>query len=268
MSELAAPVTLKCTVCGGNIVNDYLAGACICAHCGNKWSMDELLPNYRDYFKAIEQITKANDILDGDPNPVAAGQAKLMFERAFNDIDDHPDAVALDLMKSCREGIEKADRISTYAKGMSFYEKKDYSQAIEEFEKVKDYRESEKLINECRRQVEANRQKHIPLAIIVGMILPAILCIFLKEKAGLPLWADIPIFLIASSGLGYLIYREGPAAIIIEVLSFVCVIPLILYLILAYVFHIDPGLATIISVAAPIVVAVVLSLLSKVMENK
>ena len=65
MAELnITPVSLKCKICGGDIVNNYLAGTSYCANCGNRWSITDLYPDYAKYQRIIANITKANDIVD------------------------------------------------------------------------------------------------------------------------------------------------------------------------------------------------------------
>ena len=60
MAELnITPVSLKCKICGGDIVNNYLAGTSYCANCGNRWSITDLYPDYAKYQRIIANITKA-----------------------------------------------------------------------------------------------------------------------------------------------------------------------------------------------------------------
>ncbi|MBQ4271896.1 MAG: hypothetical protein II718_08725 [Clostridiales bacterium] len=267
MPNVEEPISLRCTVCGGVIVNDYLSASCVCGHCGNKWSMDEMLPGYRQYAKAIEQLGKANEILSQKTDVVSAGQAKLMFQRASSECSLHPDAIALELLSSCEEGIRKADQIITYSKGKKCFDNRDYSQAIEEFQKIPGYKDADRLITECKSAMEEQHAKRLPLAIAVSTVLPAILCIFLHEKAGFPVPAAIPLFLILSAGLAYLVHQEKISAFIITILSLACAVPLLFFVLLAYVFHVDTVPAVILSIVIPLVISGALSLLAGKTKN-
>ena len=58
MAELnITPVSLKCKICGGDIVNDYLVGTSRCANCGNRWAIADLYPDYAKYQRIIANIT-------------------------------------------------------------------------------------------------------------------------------------------------------------------------------------------------------------------
>ena len=60
MSDVkATPVSLKCSVCGGDIVNNYLAGLSQCANCGNRWNIADVIPDYGKYSRIIANINKA-----------------------------------------------------------------------------------------------------------------------------------------------------------------------------------------------------------------
>ena len=261
MAETVAPITLKCKVCGGDIVNDYLSGECVCAHCGNRWPMDEMLPEYKEYAGVIEKIKKAKGMLDGKPDVTSASQAKLLYLSANTECLSHTSAISGELSKICKEGADQADKVKTYARGLGHFDRKSYAKALSEFSKIPGFRDTEELIEKCKELAIAERKKRIPLAIVIGMVLPAILCIFLKEKVGLPIWADIPIFLLCSAGLAYAVYLEGKIAVVVEVLSFICAVPLIIFMILAYGFHMDVRTAAIIAVGAPVAVIVALGIL-------
>ena len=54
MSDVkATPVSLKCSVCGGDIVNNYLAGLSQCANCGNRWNIADVVPDYGKYSRRV-----------------------------------------------------------------------------------------------------------------------------------------------------------------------------------------------------------------------
>ncbi|MBO7565317.1 MAG: hypothetical protein J6T40_10830 [Clostridiales bacterium] len=256
-----APATLKCKICGGELRNDYLGGFCVCAHCGNKWSIQDLVPDYGKYSRVIEKMNRAKQLLDENPDPATMGQARLMYKTAALECASFMDAVGSDLQKNCIEGQKRADDLGTYAKAKSFYDKKSYSRALVEFRKVPDLLDAPALIAECEKGVVKERKKRIPYAIIVGLILPTILCIALYEKFSFPLYFGIPIGLVLAAGLAFVIYRDGAIATIIQILSFVSAVPLIIFLILAYGFHMETGPAAMTAIGVPIAVVVALGLM-------
>lgn len=253
MSEQRAePISLKCKICGGDIVNDYLAGACVCAHCGNKWSLEDLIPDYGKYSSVITKIKRASDFLTGDVKVAETEQARLLYQTAISECENMSDAISSDLLTKCREGLARAEEMKTYLRAKTFLSRKSYNEALAELEKIPSFKDSAELIEECRAGIEREKKMRIPWSIAIGMILPLILCIFLKEKFGLPLAADIPIFLFLSAGLAFLNYKGGVLSTIIKVLSFLCAVPLIIFMVLAYVFHVDIIPSVIISIVLPI----------------
>ncbi len=255
-----SPATLKCKICGGDIVNDYLAGACVCAHCGNRWSLQDLVPDFSKYTRIIEKMNRAKELLAGKADVATAGQAMLMFKTAAAECASYPDAIASDLMRVCKEGEAQCEQVKHYAKGQNYFDKKTYRRALTEFEQIPDYKDSAEKVEECKKMVLIERKKRIPYAIGIGLILPIILCIFLKEKVGLSLAIDIPITLVLAAGLAYAIYLEGGLSILIQILSFVSAIPLIIFMVLAYGFHMDTGPAAITAIVAPIAVIVIIGM--------
>ena len=250
----AAPASLKCKICGGDLVNHYLTGACVCAHCGNKWNLQDLIPDYGKYTRIIEKMNQAQSILDGKEDVATAGQAQLMFKSAALECSAHPDAISSDLMRVCKEGEDQAERIKHYAKGMMYFEKKVYKKALSEFEQTQGYKDVAELSETCKEQIIIERKKRIPYAAIISLILPTILCIFMKEKLGLSLAVDIPCALIVAVGIAYAVYMDGTWAIILQIASFACAVPLIIFLVLAYGFNMAVGQAATIAVIAPIAV--------------
>ena len=113
MPEGATSVSLKCKICGGDIRNDYFAGTCVCAHCGNKWDMKDMIPDYEKHARSIELVAKAKEMLSGKPDVASAGQAKLVFKTATLECTQHPDAISSEILKVCDEGIAEANRCAT-----------------------------------------------------------------------------------------------------------------------------------------------------------
>ena len=229
MAELnAKPVSMKCKICGGDIRNDYLAGSCRCENCGNRWNLSDLVPNYKDYQRIVEKLKRAAEILDTADDPAEAGQALLTYKSAAHDCIDHTDVIGADLMRLCKEGQEKAVKLKHYTSGKSYMNRENYRKALSEFEKISGFRDVEILSEQCRERAVIQRRKRIPYAIVIGMIIPAIISIFLREKTGLPLAACIPIFIAGSVGLFFAVYFEGVLSIIVEILSYLSAVPLIL----------------------------------------
>ena len=183
----AKPVSMRCKICGGNLANDYFAGACRCENCGNKWNLSDLVPNYKDYQKIIEKLNRAAEMLDNADDPAKAGQAFLMYKSTAAACMDHTDAVGADLMRLCKEGQDKAVLVKHYTTGKSYLEKDNCRKALAELEKVKGFRDADILAEQCREKAAIEKKKRIPYAVIIGMIIPAVACILLKEKAGLPI---------------------------------------------------------------------------------
>ena len=264
MSEVSAtPVTLKCKICGGDIVNDYLVGSCVCAHCGNKWSLEDLVPDYSQYSGIVSNINKANETLGSNPTIVSLEQARLLFKNAADESSGMVGVIASDLTRISNEGLQRVDQLKTYLKGKSFFDKQNYQGALKEFKKIPRFKDTEELSAKCKENIEKAKKKRIPLAVIVGLILPAVICIILKEVAGFPIAAVIPIFLAASAGVGFLVYRGGVPAVIIEVLSVLCAVPLLIFLILAYGFHIDVVPSAIIAVGLPVALVILFGILAE-----
>lgn len=254
MPEEMKSLSVKCKVCGGDIVRDYMAGTCVCAHCGNKWPMEEMVPDYRNHKRAIELMTKANEILIGKPDVASAGQVKLLYKRAIVDCTEHPSAISAELIKLCNDGLAKTRHFEIYARGKNFFDKQNFRQAMSEFKKIPDYRDVQEMIPVCEKEILVSRRKHIPLAILVGMVLPAIIAIVLSEKVGLPIAVCIPVFIVLSAATAYAVYLEKTLSVVIIVLSFICAVPLILFMILAYGFHMETRTAAIVAVVSPIAI--------------
>ena len=259
----ATPISLKCKVCGGDIVNNYLAGSSVCAHCGNKWSISDLVPDYNKYSRIIAGITKANEIIESETKVASANEAKLLFKTAAMECTRINDAVTADIIKICNEGLTKADQYATYIKGKTFYDKKSYQSAVNELKKIPGYRDADEIVAKCELEIRIQRKKELPWTIIFSLILPTILCLALYEFAGLTLWLAIPLALACSAGLGYVLYRGGVWSIVIKVISFLCAVPLILFAILRYGMKMESTPALIISIGAPIAFFVFIAILTE-----
>lgn len=258
--ENVSPVSLKCSVCGGELKNDYLAGACVCAHCGNKWDLLELYPDFSKYTRIAERINRGKELLRSKSDLANANQANLLFKGAALELAGHTDAIAADLLRLANEGQEEAEKVTHYSNAMMHFEKKNFRRAVSEFKKIPGYKDVDEKMKEAEAGAIIERRKHIPIAIFVGMIIPAVLSLLLKEKVGLPLAAVIPIFIVLTCAVSYAVYREGTLATVIIVLSVLSAVPLILFMTLAYGFHMDTRTAAITSIVAPVVVVVAVAL--------
>lgn len=259
----AKPVSMRCKICGGSLANDYIAGACRCENCGNKWNLSDLVPNYKDYQKIIEKLNRAAEMLDNADDPAKAGQAFLMYKSTAAACMDHTDAVGADLMRLCKEGQDKAVLVKHYTTGKSYLEKDNCRKALAELEKVKGFRDADILAEQCREKAAIEKKKRIPYAVIIGMIIPAVACILLKEKAGLHIAACIPIFLILSAGFGFVVYLENAWSVIVEILAFLSAVPLILFVILAYGFHMSVAMSAWIAIGVPVGLLVLFAVLAE-----
>ncbi|MCR4792844.1 MAG: hypothetical protein K5871_08840 [Lachnospiraceae bacterium] len=268
MSENSTgPVSVKCRICGGELTSDYLVGECRCENCGNRWNLADLIPDYKNYTRIIEKINRAGEMLKSADTPAEATQAYLMYKSASAECLNHSGVVPADLLNMCKEGEEQASCAQHYLSAAKYMEKGQHAKALSELEKAKGIRDTAVLIEECRVRALEEKKKRIPYAIFIGLVIPLIVSIVLKEKAGLPVIACIPVFIIGSVLLAYAVYLEGVLSIIIEILSFMSAVPLILFLILAYGFHLGAGLAATISVGIPLGILAVLVILSEVKLN-
>ncbi|MBO7450117.1 MAG: hypothetical protein J6U54_07065 [Clostridiales bacterium] len=239
MSELnATPVTFKCKICGGDIVNNFLVGSCVCAHCGNKWNLEEMIPDYSQYSNIISNINEANAIVSNNPTSVSLERAKTLLTFAIEESGDIDGVVALELANISRDEIGKIDQLQSYLKGMSYFNKQNYQAALTEFEKIPGYKNTEELKEQCKIYVTKDRKAQRVLEVAIGMLAPAMVCIVLKILADVSFAILIPVFLVASAVLGFFIYRGGLAASIIEFVSFMLVGPFVLFLIIKYDIHI------------------------------
>ena len=253
-------VTAKCSICGGELQNDYLSGSCVCAHCGNKWDLQQMYPNLSSYNRTIEHIKRARELLNTKSDVATITQAKLLFKGAAMECTGRTDPIAADLLKLANEGQEEAEKVKHYSAATMYLEKKNFRKAVSEFKKIPGYKDVDVKMKEAQEGAIIERRKHIPIAILVGMIIPAILSILLKEKAGLPLAAVIPIFVVLTCAVSYAVYLEGTLATVIIVLSVLSAVPLILFMILAYGMHMDTGTAATISIVAPIALVAAVAL--------
>lgn len=261
MSESVSPITMKCQICGGNLVNHYLTGTCVCANCGNKWSLEDLIPDFSKYASAITAINQAKESLDADESIMNASQVILMYKSATSVCALHHDAVGADLMNECKEGQIYAQKVKSYATAKDAFRRKNYRKAESEFEKIADFRDASELLDQCRKAHAVARKKQIPLYILVGTIIPLALCLFLYEKISLHLGIIIPLGIVLTALLAFVLYLDNDCSIVIKVLSFFVGIPLIIYLVLAYGFGLPVGRSATIAIVAPIAVVVFVAVL-------
>ena len=248
----ATPISLKCKVCGGDIVNNYLGGTCVCANCGNKWAIADVIPNYDKYTRIIASIAKANEIIESETKVASANEAKLLFKTAVMECSKLNDAVSADLIRICNEGLAKSEKYAIYIKGKNFYEKKSWNSAVKELGKVAGYRDADAMVEICKEEIEKERKKQIPWAVVFSLIIPAAVSLFLREQFNCPWAVCVILFLLGSAGLGYVLYRGGVLAVIIKIVSFLAATPLILFSILAYALHLPTVLSVIIAIVGPI----------------
>ena len=265
------PVSLKCKICGGDILYDYLAGTAYCANCGNRWAIADLVPDYAKYQRIIANIAKANDILESDSKVASANEAKLLFKTSVIECTKFNDPVASDLIRICEEGQKKADLVSVYLKGKNYYEKQSYSSALSTLSKVKGFRDADAIIEICKEEIEKKRRKDIPWDVVFSMPLPAAVALFFREVCHWPWAVCILLFLIGSAGLGYVLYKGGVIEIIIKILSFLVAAPVIIFAVLVYAFKVPVVVAVIVAIFAPIALFILFALSTEqfsVLTNK
>ena len=254
---------MKCKVCGGDIKNYYLIGTCSCLNCGNRWSLADIIPDYAKYSKIISNINKANDIIQTETKPTSANEAKLMFKTAIMDCNRFNDHVSADLIGICEEGLKQVDLLSKYVKGKNLYDKMSYSSAMHELIKVPGYRDADAMVAICKEELEKERKKQLPWAVVFSLIIPAGVSLALKDFAGWPIAVCIILFLSGSAGLGYVLYRGGIPSIIIKVISFLGGGALVLYCVLAYGFHLSPGLSLTVAIGAPVALFILFAVMTE-----
>ncbi len=239
MPELnATPVTFKCKICGGDIVNNFLVGSCVCAHCGNKWALEDMIPDYEKYSNIISNINEANEAVSHNPTVVSLERAKSLLNFAVEESEELDGVIASDLAKMSRDEITKIDRMQSYMKGMNFFEKQDYQSALNEFEKIPGYKNTDELKEQCKVKVAKQNKTNRVLEVTMGMLFPAMLCIVLKIAFDVSFAILIPLFLVISAVLGFFIYRGGTPASVIKLVSVLSIGPFLLFLIIKYGIHI------------------------------
>lgn len=239
MPELnATPVTFKCKICGGDIVNNFLVGSCVCAHCGNKWNLEDMIPDYSQYSNIISNINAANEAVSNNPTVVSLERAKSLLNFAVEESEELDGVIASDLAKMSRDEIVKIDRMQGYMKGMAFFEKQNYQGALEEFEKIPGYKNSDELREQCKVHVEKQNKTNRFMEVFLGMLFPAMLCIVLKIAADMSIAILLPLFLGLSVVLGFLIYMGGLPGSIVKLASVLSIAPFLIFIIIRYDIHI------------------------------
>ena len=257
------PISSRCKVCGGKLVNDWPGGACVCENCGNKWALSDMIPNLSDYSRAIDKIKRAQELLSDTDSNTTAGQALVLFKSAESDCTRFNDAYGAELSAVCKKGKEQAGIVGHYAAAKSYFEKENYIKANDEFKKTAGFKDTEEYLLKCEDGIKIQRKKRIPYAVIIGLVLPAVLTIVLHLKTGIDFWPCVAIFLIAAAGAAYAVYLEGVLSIIIEILSFIVAVPLLLFLLLSYGFGMNITTASRISIGVPLLIVAVIAVLAE-----
>lgn len=251
------PVSLKCKICGGDIINDYLAGTSYCANCGNRWAVADLIPDYSKYQRIIANITKANDIVESENKAASANEAKLLYKTSVIECSKFNDPISSDLVRICEEGQKKADLLSIYAKGKGYFDKGTYNSAMSTLSKAKGFRDADAMIEICKEEIAKKRKKDIPWDVVFSLPLPAAVGLFFREVCHWPWAVCIILFLAGSAGLGYVLYKGGVIEIIIKILSFLAAGPIIIFSVLEYAFHVPTVISVIAAIVAPITLFIV-----------
>lgn len=252
--------TLKCNICGGDLIRDYSAGLCRCGHCGNSRPLAEAEEGYKDFAHIIEKINKADSLTEGpDVGLKQAEEAVLLYKSAAAACTSQRYSdMSAEIRDLCKVRLEKAEKLKKYAQAKNYFDKKAFKKALNGFEQLKEYRDSDILAAACRDKLAEAQKKRIPYAAAVGPILPAILFFILIENTDMSLAACVLIFAALAAVLGYAVYLHGVFSAIIEVLSFVMLVPLLIFTVLVYLFHLSTGLSAGLSIGIPLALAIVI----------
>ena len=178
------------------------------------------------------------------------------------------DPVSADLIRICNDGLARAEKNAIYIKGRNFYEKKSWSSAVKELGRVAGYKDADAMVEICKEEIEKERKKQIPWAVVFSLIIPAAVGLFLREQFNCPWAVCIILFLLGSAGLGYVLYRGGVVSIILKIVSFLAATPLIIYSILAYAFHVPTVASVIIAIVGPIALFIVFAMFTEQITKK
>ena len=256
---------LKCDICGGDLIRDYTAGLCRCGHCGNSWPLNEKDARCADFSHITQKLAKAESLLSGgDISVKRAEEAILLYKSTAAACTSQNAAdIAAEIRQLCKEGVEKAEVICSYLKAKEYMEKKAYDKALKIFDTIKDYRDSQHLASDCRAMLAAAKKRRIPYAAAIGMVLPAILFFYLKENHDISIVLCLLVFILASAALGYAVYLNGVLSVIVEVASFAMLVPLLIFTVLVYIFHIKTGLAVGIAIGLPLALTLIAVIISE-----
>ncbi len=255
----------KCSVCGGDLIRDYAAGICRCAHCGNSRPIGDIEAGYKDFAHITEKLAKAETLIgEGDVSAKQAEEAILLYKSAAAACTSRSYAdMAAELRAECKSGLAKAEKLKDYAQAKNYFEKKAYDKALKIFESLGEYRDCGIFAARCRDELAAAKKRRIPYAVIVGMILPAILFFFLMERFDISIPLCIAVFAAAAAALAYAVYLNGVLSVIVEIASFIMLVPLLIFTVLVYIFNIQAGLAAGIAIGAPLAVTIAVVVLSE-----
>jgi DNA-binding XRE family transcriptional regulator len=140
----------NCKMCGGELKHNHFDGTCECANCGKKRRIVEIYPGYSKYNRIVTSIKKANTILNNKTTLASEDEAKLLFEQAIEECNKLNDPVTSELIKFCNEGLANVKRFEIYCRGKHFFANKSYKSALNEFEKVRGYRDADEMIERCK----------------------------------------------------------------------------------------------------------------------
>ncbi len=259
------PLSLKCRICGGDLVNDYITASCACEHCGNRWAISDMIPKVKEYSHITEKLRKAVELLSDSKDRVDISRARSMLKSAEEDCLKESSDITSELLEICNGAQAQAEARLSYLAGKEYFEKKNYDRARSEFEKIRDYRDSVSYIEKCDEEILVARKRRIPFAVIFGMILPALLAVALHLGFNLHIALCIPIFLAGSALFAFGIYRGGALSVIVYILSIAFIIPVVIFIILTAAFHLGRTLSIILAIGIPVAVTVLLLVMS---ENK
>lgn len=249
---------VKCTVCGGELINDYKTGISRCGHCGNKWPLAETDPGFMEYGHIIGHINKADDLAGPGAGLKQTEEALLMYKNAMMECSlSKPSEAVNSLKQICKDAIENCEKQKTYLAAKEHMENGAYAKAYKELSGLDGFDDLPQLMQQCSSKMAKERMGRIPYSIAVGLILPAVLFFFIREKTDLGNAETALIFITAAAADIFVIFLNNGFSTALEIISFVLLVPLLLFAFFAYVLHFASALAAVLAIGIPIILIII-----------
>lgn len=248
----------KCRICGGELDIEFTSGQFRCGHCGNAWPVEEIDERFGKYRSAVVQLGKADDMTaEKNCGLKQLNEAIMIYKNISVQCGaSMPPEIGALMRGQCKKKLETAEKTRKYLMTKEYMEKGEYTRAIKEFEALGEYEDCAALIEKCKEGAKAARNARIPYCAAVGLILPAILYIFMLEKFDMGIYKMLPIALCAAAVNIFLLYLNNGWSLLIETLSLALVIPLAIFAVLAYILHLPVWISLAAAVVIPAAVVV------------